>query len=392
MQSALGVIWATVELGARGGTWIAKLRIPGLDRWTRSLEAAADDVLDANGGTVLTFAQAQEKARTWFVEQEQAAEEGQEEAVGPYFVADAVDDYLDDLRARRGSPAASDAGGRLKKHLLPRLGDRRLADLIEADFRGWRNSMVIDGDDEDAVRRSRDSANKVLRTGKAAFNLALRSGKVTDDPWRRVEPFGDVGAARMIFLSDDDQQRFADACEPDLANLVVVGAQTGCRLKELTEARRRDLDLDRATLTVKSNKGRRGAVRYRDVYLSAGTLALLRRLASGKRPDDHLLVTEAGTPWSKSLHARRVKMAVKKAGLDPETCFYSLRHSYISRALKVGIPTKAVALQCGTSIQMIEKHYGKFITADLAEYAEKAAPKLRTDARQKVVALRPGAA
>ena len=142
------------QLGARGGTWIAKLRIPGLDRWTRSLEAAADNVLDANGGTVLTFAQAQEKARTWFVEQEQAAEEGQGEAVGPYFVADAVGDYLDDLRARRGSPAASDAGGRLKKHLLPRLGDRRLADLIEADFRGWRNSMVIDGDDEDAVRRS----------------------------------------------------------------------------------------------------------------------------------------------------------------------------------------------------------------------------------------------
>ena len=85
-----------------------------------------------------------------------------------------------------------------------------------------------------------------------------------------------------------------------------------------------------------------------------------------------------------------VAAAVKKAGLDPETTLYALRHSYITRALKAGVPVKAVADQCGTSIAMIQRYYAKFIPSDLAEYAKRAAPKLRTDAGQKVVALRPG--
>jgi integrase len=99
------------------------------------------------------------------------------------------------------------------------------------------------------------------------------------------------------------------------------------------------------------------------------------------------LTTAAGTPWTKSLHARRVAAAVKTAGLDPETTLYALRHSYISQSLKAGVPTKAVALQCGTSAQMIEKHYAKFIPSDLAEYAQKAAPKLRAEPDGKVVHL-----
>ena len=119
---------------------------------------------------------------------------------------------------------------------------------------------------------------------------------------------------------------------------------------------------------------------------------MLRQLASGKRPDEHLLTTAADTPWTKSLHNRRVAAAVKKAGLDPATTLYALRHSYISGALKKGTPAKAVADQCGTSITMIQRYYAKFIPSDLARYARKAAPKLRADAGAKVVPIRRGVA
>ena len=50
-------------------------------------------------------------------------------AAGPYTVADACRDYVADLRARKGDRAANEADGRLRKHLLPALGERRLADL-----------------------------------------------------------------------------------------------------------------------------------------------------------------------------------------------------------------------------------------------------------------------
>ena len=377
-----------VTSSSGAGTWLVRWRKPE-GGYRKVALGEADDIRDPDGVHVLDYRTAQQKA----LEQIAEWERGETEPPKRLTVAVAVEDYIADLRARRGDAAANEAEGRLRKHLLPEVGERLLAELTAADLLAWRNGMVEEDDeDEEAIRRSRDTANRVRGIAWAAFNLAFNTGKVADDrAWRRVRPFEDVGEARKIFLSDAQQQRLIDACEPGLRQFALLVAWTGARPgKELTDARVRDLDLERGTLTAKSNKGRRGRVRYRDIHLPADALALLRRLASGKRPDQHLLTTADGTPWTKSLHSRRVAAAVIKAGLDPETCLYSLRHSYISRALKAGVPVKAVADQCGTSIAMIQRYYAKFIPSDSAKYAKKAAPKLLTDAGQKVVALRPG--
>ena len=62
--------------------------------------------------------------------------------------------------------------------------------------------------------------------------------------------------------------------------------------------------------------------------------------------------------------------------------FYSLRHSYISRALGQGVPTKAVADHCGTSILMLQRFYAKFIPGDQQRYAAMAAPAITLDQTQ----------
>jgi integrase len=366
-------------LGGGDGTWWGRVRV-GNGYRVKVLPGFADDHPDADGERILNWAQAQAAIRAWAAKQTEA---------GPYTVADAQRDYVTDLRARRGDAAADDANARLNKHLSAELSKRLLADLTEADVRSFRNDMVKKSDDEERVRRFRDTANRVLGIFKAMANLAFNAGKVTDDrAWRKVGPFEDAGASRKVFLSDQQQQKLLNVMNPDLRDLVATAAETGARCKELTDARVRDLDLERATLAVKSNKGHRGKIRRRDIYLPAATLARLRRLTSGKQPDDHLFLTSAGTPWMKSQHKRPFEAAVKKTGLDQGTCFYSLRHSYISRALKMGVPTQAVAAQCGTSAAMIERHYAKFIRSDLARYAQEAAPVLKIDPDDKVVQLK----
>ena len=63
--------------------------------------------------------------------------------------------------------------------------------------------------------------------------------------------------------------------------------------------------------------------------------------------------------------------------------FYNLRHTFISVALTLGCNQKWIAEQTGTSVQMIQEHYGKFIRDDgdalLRAYVEK--PKL--DAKEQ---------
>src|SRR5689334_3280473 len=84
--------------GSKGsGTWLARIIRPGLRKETAI--GPADDMMDANGGTILDFSQAQDKARKWFAEIDRAS--GGVPS-GPYTVGDALDDYLADYTRRGG--------------------------------------------------------------------------------------------------------------------------------------------------------------------------------------------------------------------------------------------------------------------------------------------------
>ena len=109
---------------------------------------------------------------------------------------------------------------------------------------------------------------------------------------------------------------------PACASWSLLGALTGARLGELTAARVRDFDADAAILTVSGKTGER------PIHLPPAAVTLLRQMASGKRPQDHLLTTAS----RRALDHEPARPAVRRgrrasAGLDPATVFYSLRHS-----------------------------------------------------------------
>ena len=55
-----------------------------------------------------------------------------------------------------------------------------------------------------------------------------------------------------------------------------------------------------------------------------------------------------------------MEKAVRASGVDSAAVFYSIRHFWLSSAVRDGLPILAVAQYAGTSVSMIEKHYGKF--------------------------------
>jgi len=52
--------------------------------------------------------------------------------------------------------------------------------------------------------------------------------------------------------------------------------------------------------------------------------------------------------------------ALRASGIRPRK-FYATRHTFISIALTRGVNLKWLADYCGTSVAMIEKHYGRFL-------------------------------
>ena len=86
--------------------------------------------------------------------------------------------------------------------------------------------------------------------------------------------------------------------------------------------------------------------------------ALFSRLAKSTLPAARLLVRDDGRPWAHSDWDQLVRQAATKAKLPKGVCLYVLRHSFITQALQDGMPTLDLARLVGTSLAMIDKHYG----------------------------------
>jgi hypothetical protein len=95
-------------------------------------------------------------------------------------------------------------------------------------------------------------------------------------------------------------------------------------------------------------------------------------------------------PWQASSEFNREPwQAIRERAKLPEVIPYALRHSSIVRGLRQGLPTRLVAALHDTSVQMIERHYSRWIVDGLEELAAKAVvPLVPQDEGARVVPLR----
>ena len=79
-------------------------------------------------------------------------------------------------------------------------------------------------------------------------------------------------------------------------------------------------------------------------------------------------VREVGKPWNKDAWKGPIKQAVAAAELSTGVTAYTLRHSVITDLVTGGLDLLTVAQLSGTSVAMIERHYGH-LRADYAAAA-----------------------
>ncbi|TXI25525.1 MAG: site-specific integrase [Roseateles sp.] len=262
--------------------------------------------------------------------------------------------YVARLRVRRGEDSSRDAQGRFERRVFGTpFGAMVFADLRSHHVRDWRDDQVIEDDDAEVVRRSKDSVNRNLTSLKAAFNEALRDQLVeTDAAWRAVEKFPGVGQRRSAFLAPEDRRRLLASCPRDLAILVRTLLLTLARPGEMANADVGHLDVAQGTLFVTGKTGSRW------ITLSSAALRLLKAQAKGRGACEPLLTDGDGLRWSKEGWKRRFKDAARSAGLSDDVVLYTLRHVGITEMVAGGVDSHLVAKLAGTSTKMIDQHYG----------------------------------
>ncbi|WP_090541629.1 tyrosine-type recombinase/integrase [Paraburkholderia caballeronis] len=328
------------KLAEGDGTWVARRRNEAGKQEYKAL------------GTLPSFDDAAKATLEW----SKAADAGV--STKTTTVKDACEHYVKHLGLHKGASSKSDAEGRFKRLVYDsKLGRIDLSKLRTSHVKDWLaeqiNAIEESAEDEDDLRRAKDSANRNLASLKAALNLALHDRLVaTDAGWKTVTKFKDVGRRRQSFLPADQRSALIEACAADIRQLVKAMLFTAARPGELAKASVKHFDRQQGTLALDGKTG------HRIVSLSSSAIQFFKEQTKDKIADASIFTTEYGQRWNKDSWKKPIKEAAKAAKLPPTIVMYSLRHTAISEMIANGIDSFEVARMAGTSTEMIDKHYG----------------------------------
>lgn len=398
--------WRTIERGLHlgyrrinnaAGTWWARHYLGNRQYETEKL-GIADDLSDPDSVAVLSYWQAQSKARDRMVQRAHTAAG----KLGPYTVAAAMEDYLKFLETEgRGAHTVRDAHYRANALILPTLAQMEVSALTSERLRKWRDEQVkarprvrtkkghpqkhrdIDGDDAKRARRA--SANRTWTVLRAALNHAFQNDMVSSDhAWRKVKPFKKADGARQRYLQIAEARRLINACEPDFRLMVQAGLQTGARYSELARLTVADFNADAGAVFIRQSKSGKS----RDVTLTDEGIRFFQQLCAGRAGNEIMLRKADGTAWGFANQVRPMAEAVKRAKISPPISFHGLRHTWASLAVMNHVPLIVVAKNLGHSdTRMVEKHYGHLAKNFITDVIRAGAPRFGFEADRKVATL-----
>jgi len=278
-------------------------------------------------------------------------------------VADACRNYL----ANVGEATRKDAEGRFKRWVFndTKFSSIELLKLKHADMKGWRKRLestaAVKQDRQPSnLKRSPSSVNRDMATFRAALNMAVKDRLVaSDSAWKdALQPLQNADKRRNVYVDREARKRLIDHAQPDLAPFLRALCNLPLRPGAVANLTVGDYQTKTAELTIgldKSGQARR-------IRLPPTTAKLFAEACKGKTTKAPIFGRADGRAWDKDAWKYPLKEAVKAAKLPADATAYTLRHSTITDLLSLhGLDTLTVAALAGTSLVMIDKHYGHLL-------------------------------
>ncbi len=158
-------------------------------------------------------------------------------------------------------------------------------------------------------------------------------------------------------------------------NFALVMANTGMRPTEAKNLRWRDVDVrvdkQERTFVVLSVHGKNKARELVAANNVATYLERVREISKATKPEDFVFTTMEGKSTA-TIYSQTIASLLEEAGLlmsaaGTRRCSYCFRHTYATFRLMEGIDVYFLAKQMGTSVKMIEDHYGHITPSKNAE-------------------------
>jgi integrase len=205
---------------------------------------------------------------------------------------------------------------------------------------------------------------------KEELNRNNRRDNFTKDEWKKIIlNLGNYVNGRGIFKNKNDNPLHARQ-RKNLRLYIMFLASTGARVGEAKHLRWKDVDYDEENDTGKFNIAAKTSKTRKQRFTLSHSSHIYNELIEWKKEtefaDDNDLVfytkntngNQKICDVSVSFKNFLTKIGLLKRSDNKNRTLYSLRHSYATMRLEDGAEVYNVAKNIGTSVKMIEQHYG----------------------------------
>jgi site-specific recombinase XerD len=328
-----------------GGNWIAKLYNP--DTRKRAIKSLGDfpGIPPSD-----QFSLAKREAEAWFTHLDGG---GTKKATT---VGEACERY---------AKPRPDVEGRFKRRIYEDdIAKIAIQKLTKDHVRKWRQRLEAaparitrsNEGDQQFRPRAPGSVNRDMTALRAALNEALdHSEALNDQAWRMaLRPIENADRRRNIYLDRDERRALLAKLPDDVGRYARGLSLLPLRPGAIAALVVANFDARRNELTIGKDKSGDD----RRILLPAATAAYFKEQAKGKTPAAPIFARADGSAWNRDSWKGPIKAAVHAAQLPPATTAYTLRHSTITDLVTSGLDLLTVAQVSGTSVAMIERHYG----------------------------------
>lgn len=199
----------------------------------------------------------------------------------------------------------------------------------------------------------------VMSALRQAFEAGVRYGYMTRNP-AKLAGANPMPAPRPVRVyTPKELQRIAKELGGRGAAAITFAAATGLRPAEWANLEHRDVDRARRVVSVRGTKTQRSR---REVPLTSAAVTALERLPKVRALSPYVFGGPKGGPFDLANFRRREwGPAIESAGITKPARIYDLRSTFASNALAAGITVYELARIMGTSVSMIEAHYGALL-------------------------------
>jgi len=187
------------------------------------------------------------------------------------------------------------------------------------------------------------AAGLYYRTLKAAFSKAVVWEYISDNPFKKIKAPKQVESF-PIFISKEEFQLILNNTKYEfLKDIFITGFYTGMRLGELTNMNWSWVDFNENLFTVKNSTSFTSkSKKERIIPIHQRVKEILVRRYSTTGKSTIIFYRYSGTKLNEDFVSKQFKKAVRSANLNDEIHFHSLRHSFASALVQLGVSLYAV--------------------------------------------------